>query len=210
MNSTENSDVFLDSNMIIYISNFKKYDVVTWLNALYNKVYVHTQVLDELLYSELKDFCNKQIELGNWILFNPEDETILNDIQFEIYNSLYSEVRRDFTKYQLTRDEKQTTDRADVGILAGCRTLSIAVISTQDGDFKKVITTNNYVVNVEEDESGEDVLIEVHDLEKLGFLCIINDIATFPQVKRFISVSVPLLKRKIIASLESNLKEFEL
>ena len=41
MNSIANFDVFLDANMIIYISQFKKYDVATWLNTLYNRIYVH-------------------------------------------------------------------------------------------------------------------------------------------------------------------------
>lgn len=206
MNSIANFDVFLDANMIIYISQFKKYDVATWLNTLYNRIYVHIEVLDELRLAQARDLCTTQIELSNWILFDPENSDILNDDQFEIYNSFLYEVRKDFTDFQLTRPEKRTTDKGDIGILAGCRTLSIAVISTQDGDFEKVINTNNYVVNTEEDESGEDVPIEVHNLEMLLLLCVMNDIATLPQVKKFISV-VTTHPKRIIDSLESKLRD---
>ena len=102
MNSIANFDVFLDANMIIYISQFKKYDVATWLNTLYNRIYVHIEVLDELRLAQARDLCTTQIELSNWILFDPENSDILNDDQFEIYNSFLYEVRKDFTDFQLT------------------------------------------------------------------------------------------------------------
>lgn len=207
--SAESLNVFLDSNMIIYISQFKKYDVVTWVNSLYNKIYVHVDVLDELILSEPRDLCTKQIEQSNWILFNPENSDILNDDQFEIYNSFYSEIRFDFKNFQLSRDIKQTTDKGDIAILAGCRTLSIAVVSTQDGDFEKVIRDNNYIVNAKEDESGIDTLIQVHDLEELGLLCIINEITTFSKVKKFISAVMPSSKKRLISNLESKIKVYK-
>ena len=45
---TKLSPTFIDTNILIYCAHMKNIDVFTWINELYEKVYVHIDVLAEV------------------------------------------------------------------------------------------------------------------------------------------------------------------
>lgn len=55
MMSDRSDKVFIDSNMIIFAADFQQADVFEWINKLYNNVYIHKDVYNELLFPSVKN-----------------------------------------------------------------------------------------------------------------------------------------------------------
>ena len=59
--------VFIDANIIIYAESFEKTDVFLWINDLYEDIYIHKTVLDELKLSSTRKKINSFITEKRWI-----------------------------------------------------------------------------------------------------------------------------------------------
>lgn len=75
--------VFIDTNIIQLAAVYKKSDVIGWINQLYEDVYIHISVLNELLLN--RSVAEKQIHEQRWQLFDPDDVQSLSHDEFEIY-----------------------------------------------------------------------------------------------------------------------------
>lgn len=47
--------VFIDSNMLIFAADFQKENVLEWMDKLYDNIYIHVDVYNELLTSSIKN-----------------------------------------------------------------------------------------------------------------------------------------------------------
>ncbi|MDT3425206.1 putative nucleic acid-binding protein [Paenibacillus forsythiae] len=63
--------VFIDANIINFAVTYRKSDVLNWLEELYDTIYIHSEVLDELLIESNKQIVRERIENGKWTLFDP-------------------------------------------------------------------------------------------------------------------------------------------
>lgn len=56
--------VFIDANMIIHAGSFQKTDVFQWLNQLYEEIYIHIEVLNELQVASVRKQADEFIASG--------------------------------------------------------------------------------------------------------------------------------------------------
>lgn len=181
---------FIDANILIYIVEYKKDAVDKWFEQLYDFIYIHKDVLDELRTKGVRDFFQTKItDSDQWILFDPEDERSLTEEDYNLYEGFYNETRKQFGVYQEGRDYKSTTDKGDIAILAGCLFMEIPLITSQDSDYKTVIDKFNLKVSYGI-ESIPDEKIKVHDLLELGNKLIGKRICKRSDYRKFVKVSI--------------------
>ncbi|MGX7024941.1 PIN domain-containing protein [Vagococcus hydrophili] len=102
---------FIDTNILLYIFTYQKQDVFQWIDELYDTIYVHKDILEELNSQKSKEIIEEKIKSNSkWVLFDPEDENRLTDDEYTIYLEIYNEIRRQFTEYKELRLHKNTTD----------------------------------------------------------------------------------------------------
>jgi predicted nucleic acid-binding protein len=65
-----NGKVFVDANILIHAATFRSADVFSWIDSLYDDIYIHQEVLDELLISDVRKKVQGYIDEGKWKLFN--------------------------------------------------------------------------------------------------------------------------------------------
>ena len=76
----ENNYTFIDANILIYIYEFKKFSVDEWLENLYGTIFIHKEVMNELIISDMKEHYLDKIEKSLiWQLLDPEDEQQLTE-----------------------------------------------------------------------------------------------------------------------------------
>ena len=68
---------FIDANIIIHVGSFQKTDVFQWINQLYEEIYIHIEVLKELQIPSIRKKAEEFITSGQWILFDPQEETLI-------------------------------------------------------------------------------------------------------------------------------------
>lgn len=190
-----NKKVCIDTNFIEYLQTFQKYDVSEWFEEIYGEIIVLPKVKEELApIGSSYEYCEKKINEGRWKEINPIDSAS--------YLANYRSVSLDFKKYQDERQFKKSTDKADIQILAYCLTFDIPLITSNDNDFRTVISKYNYKINPSDDLEAEEVLIEVDGLLEFCTKCHATEVATLSMVKKFAKAVAPdLQKERIISSL---------
>ena len=181
---TKLSPTFIDTNILIYCAHMKNIDVFAWINELYEKVYVHIDVLAEVKQNATT--VEQKINELHWILFDPTSEHSLDELQYTAYEYFFEKVSIDFANYQNSRAFKQTVDTGDISILTSCLTLGINLITSNDTDFQQIIPLNNYRIS-SSIENEPDKLIEVHGLFELGKLLIEKSICKKRDYFKFLS-----------------------
>ncbi|UJF33926.1 PIN domain-containing protein [Paenibacillus hexagrammi] len=69
MKTNRNGKVFVDANILIHAATFKSADVFSWIDSLYEDIYIHQEVLDELLVSDVRKKVQGYLDQGTWELF---------------------------------------------------------------------------------------------------------------------------------------------
>lgn len=145
---TRLDQTFIDTNILLFMCEFKKYQVDHWLEQLYDTIYIHKDIMDEIQSESVKEFMQAKIEVSKtWQLFDPDNEQLLTEIEYAIYDAIYEQYRQYFSEYQEKRKNKMTSDLGDIGILAGCQFLKVPLITSHDNDFKEVINQYNLKIN---------------------------------------------------------------
>lgn len=182
--------VFIDANIIIYAETFEKEDVFDWINQLYDEIYIHKEVLDELLIPALKQKINNFIEKGHWILFDPnKDDSIQNEGMYELYLAYLEQVKKGFfqldKKKELAgRDKKNTTDIGEIHSMAAAMLISARIICSNDYDIREVIEDTPIII-APEDEEADSYLLEQHTLEDFCISVCSYGIAKKSSVRKF-------------------------
>ncbi|HIZ52466.1 MAG TPA: hypothetical protein IAA20_00790 [Candidatus Enterococcus avicola] len=181
---------FIDTNILLFMKSFDKYPVDEWLEALYDTIYVHKDIVEELKSEATRNFIQNKISISKiWKLFNPEDEEFLSEEDYHIYEAIYNQNRIYFNEYQKTRKHKATSDLGDIAILSGCQFLKIPLISSHDSDFRAIIGQYDLKIN-DGLEVDEEELISVDSLFEIGDKLIEKEICRRSEYRKFIKVSL--------------------
>lgn len=159
---------FIDANIVIHAESFQKADVFWWIHDLYEEIYIHKTVLDELRTGAARGKVEQFIAEEKWVLFDPEDEQTVPDEMYNLYESFVKEMRDAFhqldeKKIYEGRYLKNTNDLGEIHSLAAAMLLSANIICSNDLDIREVIEDSQVFVTVEEEE--ESVLIEQDTLK---------------------------------------------
>lgn len=186
--------VLIDSNILIIASDYKLINVFQLIDALYDEVYIHKIVYDELLLSEVKQNVDAKLR-DDWELFDPDDEDTLSDDMYEIYNQYFAYVKQGFAnldekKTSLGLPLKHTNDLGEMHSLAAAMLLGASIIFSNDYDISEVIKDSQLSITV--DEAKESELI-VHDtLVDFCVHLIDYEIETESKVRKFLKAIQPL------------------
>ncbi|MDM5246124.1 hypothetical protein [Lysinibacillus sp. G4S2] len=197
--------VLIDSNILIFATEYKIINVFQLIDALYDEVYIHKMVYDELLLNEVKQNVDAKLKDG-WILFDPDDEVTLSDDIYEIYNRYLVDVKQGFDdqnekKKREGRPLKHTNDLGEMHCLAAAMLLGASIIFSNDYDIREIIQDSKLCITV--DEAEESVLIQ-HDT-LLDFCCylVVFEIETKSNVREFLKAIQPLK----VSGLDERLKQ---
>ena len=180
---------FIDANIIIHAESFKKADVFQWIHDLYEEIYIHKTVLNELklpsAYEKVKGFITE----GKWVLFDPEDEEKVTDEMYDLYESYMDDMREAFhqleqKKISESRELKNTNDLGEIHSLAASVLLNASIICSNDLDIREVIEDSGIVITVEDSE--ESKLITQDTLEDFCFYVITFEIAKRKIARQFL------------------------
>ena len=164
---------FIDTCVIINMYKAKREIWLHYLLDYYEEVIIVKEVISELRNPIEEEKVRKLIESKKIKLFDPDED--LDEIDGEIYDSIFDEVKKAFDDYQKTRTHKKTLDIGDISILSAARFLNVGIITTEDKDFPEVISEENYKVtlekmNDEQEKENIDIDFEIHGNAEIGVI----------------------------------------
>lgn len=186
--------VFIDANILIYAHSYKHTDVFEWINSLYEEIYIHKMVLDELILGPVRQKVESFIEAQKWILFDPDDETTLSEDMFSIYDAYVRDIQRAFRKLDEKKQHegrplKNTSDLGEMHCLAAAMLLSANIICSNDYDIREIIVDTPLMITLNEEE--DSVLIQQDTLEDFCYYVIVYEIGKRKTVRKFFKLIQP-------------------
>jgi hypothetical protein len=165
--------------------------VFSWIDSLYEEIYIHQEVLEELLISDVRKIVEGYIAQGQWNLFNPDDENVMTDDKYAIYDSYLIDMHQAFVdldkkKIKENRPLKHTNDLGEIHSLAAALLLGASIICSNDYDIKEVI--QDTPIYVTHDEALTNILIEQDSLVDFCYYTIKEGIEKSRVVRKFLSV----------------------
>lgn len=199
--------VFIDANIIIHAESFHKTDVFLWIHKLYEDIYIHKTVLNELELPSVREKINGFIAEGKWILFDPEDEEVVTDGMYDLYESYVDDMRdafRQLDEKKITeeRTPKNTNDLGEIHSLAAAVMLSAGIICSNDLDIREVIEDSEIFITA--DDEKESALIIQDTLEDFCFYVIISEVAERKITRQFFKAMQPNRIHALDQRLESH------
>lgn len=187
--------VLIDANIINYAIAFQKDDAFDWINKLYEKVYIHQTVLEELMLN--KGIAEKYISEDSWILFNPKND--LSDDELAIYEMYIDMVDDGFKRlYEKKKAEGKTVkNKSNIGeieSIAAAMYLSANIICSNDYEVREVIEAEGLTVDLhaegEVDDEIETLSLIVQDtVEDFCYFCVEHKVTSKKLVKKFFRVA---------------------
>lgn len=198
--------VFIDSNIIFYATKYQKKDVFQWVESLYEEIYIHKIVLEELVTSTARANAESKINEGKWVLFDPDDEATLSDEMYDIYEGYLSDVKQAFAdldekKIREGRRLKNTNDLGEMHSLAAAMLLGASIIFSNDYDVLEVIQDAQLCITLDETEAS--VLIEHDSLVDFCYYLVLYKHESKNPVKKFLKY----VEEDKVDVFESKLKE---
>ncbi|SOC21723.1 hypothetical protein SAMN05880501_11350 [Ureibacillus xyleni] len=186
--------VFIDANVLIHATSYRSADIFQWIDLLYEEVYIHQMVLEELKITDVRKKVEDYIQQGKWHLFDPDDEKTLSDNLFDIYEGYVRDIRYAFAdlnqkKINEGRPLKNASDLGEMHSLAATMLLGASIICSNDYDIREVIEDTPILVTL--DEEKESVLVEQDTLVDFCFFVITYDIANQSVARKFLKAIQP-------------------
>jgi hypothetical protein len=186
--TSRNGKVFIDANIINFAVTYQKSDILGWLDELYDTLYIHSEVLAEILIGSNKRIVLERMDKGKWILFDSSDPRQITDDEFPIYERIVKYIEQGFKRLDEKkklqgRSVKGTSDRGEIHSLAAAIFLSAGYICSNDYDIREVIQDEQLLVGPDEALAPE--LIVQDTIEDLCFLCVKENISTKREVRQF-------------------------
>lgn len=196
MTKTPNK-VFIDSNMILYAASFKKDNVFNWINTLYEDIYIHIDVYNEIL-SSAKAIVDTFIDSKKWTLFDPSDTMVLNLAEQEIYKNRLSDVKIAFQELNDRRlkagiPPKSVSNIGEMATITACTMINARVICSNDFDIRDVVTHEDYRVFID----GQDVPIIQDSAEDFCIACHQQEIAIRKNIRNFYKTTIVESKNRV-------------
>lgn len=186
--------VFIDANIIIYAESFEKTDVFLWINNLYEEIYIHKTVLDELKLLSIREKINGFINEKRWLLFDPEDEDTLSDNLYDLYDAYVDDIHESFRqldekKLAESREPKHTNNLGEIHSLAAAVLLNAGIICSNDLDIREVIEDSEILIT--RDDETKSILITQDTLEDFCFYVVVYKIAKRKLARTFFKTIHP-------------------
>lgn len=187
--------VFIDANIIIHAGSFQKADGFQWINQLYEKIYIHIEVVKELQVPSIRKKAEEFVASGQWILFDPQEETLIpTEDLYDLYVIYLAEMREAFHQLDVKKETegrrlKNTNDLGEIHSLAAAMLVSAGLICSNDFDIREVIEDTPIYVTVEEEE--ESILMKQDTLEDFCYFVISHEIAERSTVRKFFKAIQP-------------------
>jgi len=181
--------VFVDTNILLHADAYQHDNIFDWIDALYEEVYIHQMVLDEILSASARKKVTQYIDEGRWYLFNPDDENCLSDDLYDIYEGYVHQIKQAFRqldqkKVTQGRRLKGTNDLGEIHCLAATLLLSATIICSNDGDIQEVIDDNQLEVASEEEQQNLKLVQDT--LKDFCYYICLHKIASAPKVRKLI------------------------
>lgn len=186
MMNNRSDKVFIDSNMIIFAADFQQANVFDWINELYQNVYIHKEVYNELLFPSVKNTVDGLIASGKWSLFDPKSVTSLSPIEQEIYQQRLTDVKDAFHRMNLQRISvgkrpKTVSNLGEIATVAACLMINAGIICSNDFDIRTVVVMEDYRISLED----KDELINQDSAEDFCVYCIQQNAFSRKLVRNF-------------------------
>lgn len=180
--------VFIDANIINFAAVYEKNDILDWINRLYEEVYIHISVLNELLLKTVRDKAQKMIDDKIWVLFDPDNPECLSEDSFVIYERFANAIKNGFQRLEMKkklegREVKNTSNFGEIESLAAAMVISANFICSNDFDIREVIQDEKLFVSPNEEDTPQ--LIKQDTVEDICFLSVQQSISSRKEVRQF-------------------------
>lgn len=177
---------FIDANIIFYIEKLKsKDDFLTIIEQVYESVYIHEEVYQELNIESQK-FVDEKCQANKWVLFKPLQ--VFKDT-YEDYRLMLSEVQSTLIEVDTRRGKAGSAGTGEIASLAAAYLLNAEFICSNDYSIEEVIREVPLHIFIGGDDSQEPVLITHHRL--LDFCKLVVDGGILPRknVRKFFQIA---------------------
>lgn len=200
--------VFVDTNMLLHADMYQQDNIFEWIDALYEEIYIHQMVLDEILSASARKKVTQYIDEGRWYLFNPDDENCLSDDLYDIYEGYVHQIKQAFRqldqkKVKQGRRLKGTNDLGEIHCLAAALLLSATIICSNDGDIQEVIDDNELEVASEDEQ--QNIKLVQDTLKDFCYYICLHKIASVPKVRKLLKAFQKEKLPELDALLRNNL-----
>lgn len=175
----KNMRTFIDTNMLIFAGDYQRDNVFDWIDTLYSDIWIHIDVLNELLLGKKR--VEEEIQSRNWHIFDPSS---LSDVEQELYDMHFDGIQKAFQAMRVSQgpNAKHTPDMGEKATLAVCILQDAQMICSNDADIAKVILRENYCYV---DESGNSELILQDTASDFCYHCVLDMGIAKSKVRRF-------------------------
>ena len=191
--------------MLLFAAQYNKENIFSWFNKLYGNIWIHMDVLDEVLLKRQR--VEAEIQAGRWRLFDPL--TNFSSAERIIYNAQVEEIKEAFARLNSNRATsgkrvKNTANTGEISTLAVCLIEDAHLICSNDFDIRGVVYSENYTYI--DDDDGEHLIVQ-DTAEDFCFLCVAETDITKAQVRRFYKTlfECPDIRNAKLASLDRRL-----
>jgi len=177
---------FIDANIIFYIEKLKsKADFLTIIEQVYESVYIHEEVYNELSGAG-QQFVDEKCRANKWVLFKPVQA--FQHI-YEDYRLMLSKVQSTLIKVDTRRGKAGSAGTGEIASLAAAYLLNAEFICSNDYSIEEVIQEVPLHIFIDGDDSQEPVLITHHRL--LDFCKLVVDGGLLPRniVRKFFQIA---------------------
>ncbi|PRO66452.1 type II toxin-antitoxin system VapC family toxin [Alkalicoccus urumqiensis] len=184
---TDNA-AFIDANVLIEAAAYSQENVLEWLSNLYEAVYIHQQVLEELQLSSVRKRVKTYISQGKWKLFDPEDEAVLSDADYAVYDSYVKDIREAFRRLDRKKEAegrriKHTNDLGEMHCIAAALLLNVGIICSNDYDIGEVVVDEHLTIHV---PNEEEMPLQHDTLVDVCYAVICREIGSKSSVRKFL------------------------
>lgn len=175
----KNLRTFIDTNMLIFAGDYQKDNVFDWIETLYSDVWIHIDVLNELLLG--KSSVEEEINSRHWHIFDPSS---LSDIEQEVYDMHFDGIQEAFQAMRISQgpNAKHTPDVGEKATLAACILQDAQMICSNDADISEIVSRENYCY-VDEDGNSKPILQDT--ASDFCYYCVSDAGITKSKVRRF-------------------------
>ncbi|WP_411348433.1 hypothetical protein [Paenibacillus sp. WLX2291] len=208
--------VFLDSNIIMLAASFHTYDVIGWINTLYDHIYIHATVLSELLIDPARSAALQMIRQGYWQLFDPDNPQHVSDEGYMLYEQYVHEMDAAFRQLNIKKQAqgrmvKSTADLGEKDSIAVALLLCARIICSNDYDIGEVIADRQLTIFT--GGEGEPELLLHDTLEDFCYYVVRHQVAERSNVRKFFKCSIqtdePNRQRQKLRRLDQRLQALE-
>lgn len=197
---------FVDANIIFYIEKLKdKASFLTVLEQVYESVYIHEEVYNELSIAGQR-FVDTKCEMHKWILFKPVQEF---QHVYEDYMLMLSEIQSTLVEIDMQRGKEWSAGTGEIASLAAAYLLNAEFICSNDYSIEEVIKRTPLHIYIDGDDSKEPVLIKHHRLVDFCKLVVEGSILPRSIVRKFFQIAHIELKMNNRKKYDERIVEFD-